>query len=150
MGEWRRCLDTPFYKNLDEGPSEFHAAFMDPVDLILVRTAPRRDGTVSVWRRQVLDVDPDSLRENFMKATAERMEAWVMMVAEASRLDLPGWKTSAMDDLDVDTVERDQLLDSLEVMTELSFTPVGITYRRVPQNLQALSRAVQEFGIGIC
>jgi len=150
MGEWRRCMDSGFYKNLDEGPSEFHAAFLDPVDLILVRTSPRRDGSVGVSRRQVLNVDIPAVFDNFIRATAERMEAWILMVHEASRLELPGWKDSLLADLDVDVFERNQLLDSLEVMSELNFTPVAISTQRVPRDLRALSRAVHEFGIGIC
>jgi len=150
MGEWRRCLDVPFYRGLGEEISQFHSAYLDPVDLVLVRTAPRRIGDVVVSRRQVLNVDLASVRENFMAATADRIEAWVLMVTEASKLDLPGWRESALSDLDVDTFERDQLLDSLEVMTELSFTPVAVTYRKVPQNLRALSNAIHALGIGIC
>ena len=150
MGEWRRCMDTPFYKGLDEEISEFHSAYLDPVDLVLVRTAPRGAGDVVVSRRQVLNVNLPAVFENFMERSAQRIEAWVLMVSEASKLGLPGWKDSIMADLDVDVVERNELLDSLEVMSELGFTPVSLHAERIPRDLRALSRAIHGLGIGIC
>lgn len=147
---WRRCAMCCFYRNLEEDVSPFHSAFVDPIEMALVRVTPRGSNEIALVRRIVAEIPQGYFEENFVPATAARLEAWARRVADGARGDRPGWRQSILSDLDIDVYERDELLDSIEVLIELAPTPVRVETVRVPRDPEALWRAIFDMGVGVC
>lgn len=146
---WRRCGTSAYYQDLDQ-PSELHSAYLDPVDLVLVRTAPRRDGSMAVSRRQLVEFSVEAIPEHFVAATARRIDAWFDRISRQAEQAALRWKTSVLADLDVDPFERDSLLDSLEVLVDLNLGRVEVDQLQVPRAPGAVAKALSSMGVPRC
>jgi hypothetical protein len=147
---WRRCGNSLFYASEDNADSPLQSIFLDPIDLILIRTYPRRDGSVSVRRRQLTDFAMSSIRETFIPDTARLIDSWLVRVAEDVESGDPQWKSKILADLDVDHVERDFLLDALEIMVDLNLGNVEVEVVNVPRNPGAILKALMAMGVPVC
>ncbi len=147
---WRRCGSSPFYKDLDEGPTQFHTAFLDPVDLVLIRTKPLSGGGALLWRMQLLDFAIEAVPQHFAERTARRIDAWFERISDQAEQAAIGFKTAMLADLDVDEAERDDLLDSLKVMVDLRIGRTDVARVNLPRSLGEIEKTLRSYGVPAC
>lgn len=155
MKPWRRCPDSSFYKQgssrdyYDKRVAFFDAAYVDPIDYILVRTIPWREDYVQILMWQIRDINEKALmgmadeQVNLMMSWSERV------TREMARG--PDVKEVLLEDLDVDLHSRDLLLDTIELFINVS-PPQDTHFRqtKVLRNRKALEEALRLLGVGAC
>ncbi len=147
---WTRCGSSAFYKDQDEGPTRFHTAFLDPVDLVLIRTKPLAGGGVLLWRMQLLDFSIDAVPKAFVERTARRIDAWFDRISNQAEQMALRWKSGVLADLDVDEAERDDLLDSLKVMVDLKIGRTDVARVDLPKSMPEVEKALHSYGVPAC
>ncbi len=163
MATWRRCLKSPYYKRVtrdgrfDKRAEAFDAAYVDPVDLILVRTLPwhfddPRERSVTVLKWRILSVDEAVYLEGLSDEQAVLMEFWAERVTEAMGGGMSREKKAILlEDLEVDLHERDLLLDAIENFVNMAPPEdTRMDHRKVPATREAVDGLLFHFGVGIC
>lgn len=149
MKTWQRCPDSTFYRDVDEEAGEFRLTFVDPIAFVLVNTTPwKSDRTVSVSFREVLSIKPSAFKI-LEKSEARRLSAWMRRVVESTAGGTQGWKRALLDDLDVDALERDELLGAIEVFIYM-YDGVREDGYKVSQDLDEVQEVLSHFGVRAC
>lgn len=159
MATWRRCQKSPFYRRaavdsrFDKAKEGFDKAYVDPVDLVLVRTMPWREDMVTVLRWQVTSIDHRSFddlvteEDELLLAWAERVTAEAGTEGGLSR----SQKEAILSDIDVDSHSRDRLLDAIEHFVNLSPPDATeLVQQKVPRNKTAVDGLLFHYGVGLC
>lgn len=159
MATWRRCPKSSFYRRsaldsrFDKTKEGFDRAYIDPVDMVLVRTMPYRENEVTVMRWQVTSIDPGSFddlvtdEDQLLIAWADRVTAEAGAEGGLSR----SQREALFQDIDVDAHERDRLLDAIEHFVNMS--PPGSTslaQHKIPRNKGAVDGLLFHYGVGPC
>lgn len=155
MKPWRRCPGSSFYKQLssrdyyDKRLQSIDAAYVDPVDLVLVRTLPWREDQVQVLMWQLRDINEKAFFD-MEDEQSDLLSSWSQRVARDMQAG-PAAKAVLIEDLDVDPHSRDLLLDAIELLVNLS--PPQDTYLKqlkIPRKGDFLKGALLFFGIKAC
>lgn len=169
LAYWERCGESHYYRHRDEeaskrrmpyfrpqGGEEFSRLFLNPIDLVQVRTARERDGDLSVVRYAVKEVD-ESMFVSLSEESRQQVYAWFRRVVDyaSSGIGDPNsrWKESILSDLDIDTETRGSLLDALDYVfltIDQDRCDIGVEVFRVKNQSEALPKILSQFGIPLC
>jgi hypothetical protein len=165
VATWVRCPKTSFYRRasadrdwFDKKARRFDRAYVDPIDLVLVRALPWQEKEVQVLRWRVTELDFPTCQESMRRDQIEVMTAWAERVVELVTLaDVEGGKIPAearravLADLDVDAASRDELLDAIEIFVNVSPPKsTELALRKTLRTDEALSAVLFLFGVGPC
>jgi hypothetical protein len=139
---WRRCGNSKFYILKDWGNRRL---FLNPVELTLVSMSPRKE-EATISKTWVLELNPNTFHL-LNKDSRTLVNSWMNRVVSSFNPQ-EDWMDSVLADLDVDTIERENLLDSLYMWfigsdQEFEYE----SYRGEPSEIEAL---LNEFGIPAC
>lgn len=159
MATWRRCPKSVFYRRsavdsrFDKAKESFDKAYVDPVDMVLVRTIPFQGDQVTVLRWQVTSIDPNSFDE-LVTEEDQLLLAWAKRVTTEAGVEggLSRSQSEALlADIDVDPHVRDQMLDAIERFVNLSPPDATLLLqRKVPRNRSAVDGILFHYGVGPC
>lgn len=158
MATWRRCDKSSFYRkegHPNYGPDKRAAAldrtYVDPVDLIVVRTIPWYKDLVTVLKWRIIQLEI-GISDDLERGEAELLAAWTERVL--SEMDGGIHKTKKgvlLGDLDVDVEARDTLLSAVERFVDTSpAEATSLVQQRVPENDEAVKGLLFHFGVGPC
>lgn len=160
MATWRRCPKGPFYhraahgERFDKRLNAFDKAYVDPIELVLVRTIPYREDQVTVLRWRVEELDADIFGD-LVTEEDKLLLAWAERVVDA--IDGPdgsiskGRKEALFADLDVDGHSRDLLLDAVEHLVNASPpAATSLIQKKIPRSDEAVRGLLFHFGVGPC
>lgn len=158
MGTWSRCPKSFFYRKtyregwIDQRVASFDRSYVDPVDLVLVRTVPWRKDQVHVLHWRIVEINEKSFLD-LAEEPAAIIMAWSERIMKEETEDRMSRKKKEglLDDLDVDPYERDRLLDAIAVFVNVSPPEVtSLLQKKVPRNDDAVGSLLFHFGVGPC
>lgn len=152
MAIWQRCEKSVFYRRVQSrDPEIYNQAYVDPVDLILIRTIPWYSDKVTILKWQILEMEV-GIFDDLEPGKAALILAW----AERVSAEMDGGisrrqKETLLEDLDVDSHARDILLDAVLNFVDASpAEATALVQHKIPRSVQAIEGFLFHWGVGPC